>query len=162
MVLREFRRPANRWFICCTRGYLLTVITHYEQFSTLQGLFKDLSMLHRALWDRGHEGVTRLVQWRIRVGFDILWSRHLQAKFRSSHWRIVLCKKFMHGFVGQLTVTPLWRHNDSGVIKPAHDMDANMCKWEILWKLSFVNHASTNFIEINSTSNTNLAPFCNE
>ena len=38
--------------------------------------------------------------------------------------------------------TPLWRHNASGVTKFTQNMNADMCNWEIIWIVRFVNYVS--------------------
>ena len=40
--------------------------------------------------------------WQFHPLFDILCSRNLQAKFQSRRWRIMHCRKSMHGFVGHV------------------------------------------------------------
>ena len=51
--------------------------------------------------------------------------------------------------------TPLWRHNDSGVTKSTQNMNADMFKWEVIWKVRFVNCVSGDFNEIYVNSNKN-------
>ena len=116
MILKNNRTPLLFYFKLCAS-------------------IKDLSMMYRALWDRRHEGATRVSQctrrvapsaltyprgpwvppisqctihhalirlWHELFGFDTLRSRNLQAKFRSGRWRIMHCRKSMHGFVGHV------------------------------------------------------------
>ena len=54
---------------------------------------------------------------------------------------------------------PLWRHNEFGVTKATQNMHAHMCKWEMFWKVRFVNYASIVFNAINDNSNKKTAQF---
>ena len=58
---------------------------------------KDLSMVYRALWDRRHEGATRIV-----------------------------APSALTYPSGPCIATPLWRHNDSGFTQSTPIMDANI------------------------------------
>ena len=103
---------------------VITIYISYMYIYTNARLFtqfRDLSMMYRALWDRRHEGATRIGAltylsgpwvppishctihhaeirlWHELLGFDTLRSRSLQAMFRSMH-----CRKSMRGFVGHV------------------------------------------------------------
>ena len=89
-------------------------------FFKVTAIFKDLSMTHRTLWDQRHEDqsvheahsaeCTDVSEWPLSAsdlwhelyGFDTLRSRNLLAKFWSGRWRIMHCRKSMHGFVGHV------------------------------------------------------------
>ena len=74
--------------------------------------------MYRALWDRRHEGATRIHQC----------IRHYAPRSLTYP-------------SGPECLRSLWQHNDSLVTKSTQNMNGNMCKWEIFWKLNFVNYA---------------------
>ena len=141
-------------------------------------LIKDLSMMYRALWDRRHEGATRIT-WRIRVAPECLRSHNARYIMLKSdydmiylvliHYEAEICKRSSEAGGGESCIvenlcmvllvtciaTPLLRHNDSGVTKSTQNMNANMFKWEIIWIVRFVNYVSVDLNEINDNSNKN-------
>ena len=142
-------------------------------------------MMYLTLWDRRHEGATRIGQGPLTYprGPECLRSHnalYITLKSYCDMYKLVLilceaeiCWRSSEGGDGESCIvgnvcmvlwvtcitTLLWRRNDSGVTKSTQNMDAYMCEWEILWKVSFV---SINFNEINYISNTNPAQFYNK
>ena len=141
-ILRAPRLKSSYMFlkrpkVLCNMIYEYVAATSEVSLQLVQSptLLKDLSMMYRALWDRRHEGATRIRQctrryapraltdprgpfvppisqctihhasirlWHDLFGFDTLRSQNLQAKFRRGRWRIMHCRKSMHGFVGHV------------------------------------------------------------
>ena len=174
--------------------YFTNIYTHINQFApvydcmvvfSVSHLIKDLSMMYRALWDRRHEGATRISQCTrrvltyIRVAPECLRSHNaryimLKSDYNMNylvliHYEAEIYKRISEAGGGEscivenlcmvLYVTsiamPLWRHSDSGVTKSPQDMNANMFKWEIIWIVSFVNCVSIDFNEIYVNLNKN-------
>ena len=124
-------------------------------------------------------GATRLVHWRIRVALECLRSHNaryimLKSEYNMNylvliHYEAEIYKRSSEAggskscivenlcMVLQVTciATPLWRHDDSGVTKSTHNMNANMFKWKIIWIVCFVICVSIYFNEIYVNSNKN-------
>ena len=83
----------------------VTPLRRNEKSQLSGSIFKDLSMMYRALWDRRHEGATRIrrVHWRIRVAPECLPShnaRYIMLKsdydmnyLVSIHYEAEICKR---------------------------------------------------------------------
>ena len=88
------------------------------------------------------------------------------------HYEAVICQQISEAgdgesfILGSLCIVfwVMWKatrlcHNDFGVTKSTQNMDANMCKLEILRKASFAGYTQIHFNEIKYISNTNPAQF---
>ena len=124
-------------------------------WDTCMILFKDLIMMHRALWDRMHGGPRGSVSaqgayWRIRVASEyvrshnaryiILKSDNDMNNFVLTHYDAEFCKRSSEAGDGEPCIVEnvcmvlyatciarhLWRHNDSGVTKSPQNMNTNV------------------------------------
>ena len=146
-------------------------------------LFKQGFKQDVPLWDRMHEGASGISQctrpWRIRVPgisqftahhtkiilwrelfrFDTLQNQNLQSRFWRGRWRTKHCRKSIHGFVGHVHNNPC-----DVIIIPVspnlHKIWTQICVNGQYFDVSFINHASIIFNEINDVWNTNCSQLC--
>ena len=106
--------------IMCLFLSSLYLVTRVTEIYNVQGFNHDVP----SLWDRRHEGATRSAEctdaseWPLSASdltmhgtscltpfmtcINSLRSRNLEANFRSGRWRIVNCRKSMHGFASHM------------------------------------------------------------
>ena len=99
---------------------------------------------------RGHDDQSVHEARMLKSDYDmtwIIWFWYItKPKFVSDVSKQELANHALqkiYGFVGNVHNVPLRRYNDSGVTKYTQNLDENMCKWAIFWKVSFVKYELT-------------------